>query len=178
MCFTNFTQLTEIRPLLISCVTENLDSSFIQRQSTLLRFVKRACLSVKEIRTKTIWIDIEILFWFVLVQYWRYKSAILPPLPLWKMDQNIGILFLMNLFHNFHRLTRISLPYFLFDKGTRLLGNELNGVFVCKDVFNSLVSRPFEFWILCWESLPSLTNYLIKFPPAFLTKVLRWVDYL
>ena len=141
-----------------------------------LRFVKCACLSVREIRTK---INMN-RQWDVLVQYWRYKSAILPPLPLWKMDQNIGILFLMNLFQNLYRLTRISLPYFLFDIRTRLLGNELNGVFVCKDVFNRLVhvSRPFEYWILCGEVYLPLTNYLIKFPPGFLTKGLGWVDYL
>ena len=102
----------------------------------------------------------EMLFWFILVQYWRYKSATFPPLPLWKMDQNIGILFLMNLYQNFHRLTRMSLPHYLFDIRTRLLENELNGIFVCKDVFNSLVSRPFEFWILCGESLRSFNELL------------------
>ena len=100
------------------------------------------------------------MFWFILVQYWRYKSATLPPLPLWKLDQDIWILFLMNLYKNFHRLTRMPLPHYLFGIRTRLLENMLNGIFVCKDVFNSLVSRPCEFWILCGESLRSFNGHL------------------
>ena len=104
----------------------------------------------------------EMLFWFILVQYWWYKSATFPPLPLWKIDQNIGILFLTNLYQNVHRLTRMPLPHYIFDKRTRLLVNELNGIFVCtcKDVFNSLLSRPFEFWILCRESFRSFDELL------------------
>ena len=100
------------------------------------------------------------MFWFILVQYWRYKSATFPPLPLWKMDQNIRILFLMNPYQNFHRLTKMPLPHYLFDIRTRLLENDLNGIFVCKDVFNSLVSRPFEFWILSGENLRSFNELL------------------
>ena len=100
------------------------------------------------------------MFWFILVQYWRYKSATFPPLPIWKMDQNIRILFLMNPYQNFHRLTKMPLPHYLFDIRTRLLENDLNGIFVCKDVFNSLVSRPFEFWILSGENLRSFNELL------------------
>ena len=99
----------------------------------------------------------EMLFWFILVQYWRYTF---PPLPLLKMDQDIGILFLMNLYQNFHRLTRMPLPHYLFGIRTRLLENKLNGIFVCKDVFNSLVSRPLEFWTLCADSLRSFNELL------------------
>ena len=102
----------------------------------------------------------EMLFWFILVQYWRYKSATFPPLLLLKMDQDIGILFLMNLYQNFHRLTRMPLTHYLFGIRTRLLENKLNGIFVCKDVFNSLVSRHCEFWILCGESLRSFNELL------------------
>ena len=102
----------------------------------------------------------EMLFWFILFQYWRYKSATFPPLSLQKMDQDIGILFLINLYQNFHRLTRMPLPHYLFGIRTRLLENKMNGIFVCKNVFNSMVSRPCEFWILCGESLRSFNKLL------------------
>jgi hypothetical protein len=77
--------------------------------------------------------------------FWLYKSAASPPLPLWKIDQNIGTFLLINLFQNFCRLTRIPLPHYLFDTRTRLLENELNGIFVIKDVYNNLLSRPIEY---------------------------------
>lgn len=52
---------------------------------------------------KAIWIEKK---WFILVHYRRYNSTTLSPLPRWKVDQNIGILFLMSLTQKNHRLTR------------------------------------------------------------------------
>ena len=123
-------------------------------------FVKRACLSVKEIRTKNNMNRQEILFWFILVQYWRYKSMTFPPLPLWKMDRKLEFCFWWISFKFFTDLQEFLYHIFLLDIRTRLLQNELNGIFVCKYVFNSLVSRPLEFWTLRADSLRSFNELL------------------
>ena len=90
---------------------------------------------------KAIWIDKK---WFILVQYRRYNSSTLSPLPRWKVDQNIGILFLMSLSQNFHRITRIPCTLFLWYK------NMITRKWVKRFVNERMFSAVWHIGLLCF----------------------------
>ena len=75
-------------------------------------------------------------------------------------NDKFGIFLLLHLFDQYLELWRRPLPICNFDIRNRILENVLSDDFVVKDVYSSVVGRPYDFWMLSGETPESFQSLI------------------
>jgi len=75
-------------------------------------------------------------------------------------SDKFGIVLLMHLFDQYLELRRRPLPMCNFDIRNRILENVLSDDFVVKDVYSSVVGRPYDIWMLSGETPESFHSLI------------------
>ncbi|VDI80370.1 Hypothetical predicted protein [Mytilus galloprovincialis] len=97
--------------------------------------------------------------------FMHLKMQTPPPLPYLLDEQNFAFLLLVTQYDFYRRKLRMPLPFYNFSIRSRILENENQDLLVIKDVYGTLISRPYDFWRISGETVQSFEELFVLILP-------------